>query len=172
VVTTRKKSPEGKNHLGPGPLADGCQDKLARRCPESALAGAILWPTEMASEPWEDEMVWLELSPSGATSVTVNFREPDVANKRGLPVISHWLPTARKTLAVGQKMSPLARLKVWAVGQGFAGLPARSQGLAARGRGTPCGCPLVRAQGAPLHPPLEFLKISSRLANASSVAGA
>jgi len=38
------------------------------------LAVVILWPTALASEPWEDEMVQcLELSPSGrhpSTSIT------------------------------------------------------------------------------------------------------
>jgi len=33
------------------------------------LAGAILWPTAMASEPWEEQIArGVELSPSGAAS--------------------------------------------------------------------------------------------------------
>ena len=51
--------------------------------PEPALAGAILWPMAMASEPWEEEMD-LELSPSGATFVAVT-PGPDVARQGGLP---------------------------------------------------------------------------------------
>ena len=57
---------------------DGARARLGGR--------AILWPTAMASEPWEDEMAraW-ELSPSGAASVAMTFREPDVAPNGACP---------------------------------------------------------------------------------------
>ena len=60
----------------------------------------------MGSEPWEDETARpLELSPSGATSVAMAPGSLMSPAKAGLPVILRWLPTARKALAVGQKMS-------------------------------------------------------------------
>ena len=60
--------------------------EVVRTAAKPALAGAILWPTAMASEPWEDEIArGLELSPSGAASVAMAPGRPMSPAKAGLP---------------------------------------------------------------------------------------